>query len=793
MHRNTIPFKVAAGYCAVAVVLLLAIGLVYSNTKSILAVNHASREYIRKREAADSVMSSLLKAEQANLQQLSEAMKERTGKNYLHEKVESLDKGEDSVVVHPKTPQKVQEKSTVVEVVKTRKGFFRRVADVFRKERADTVSIKVDNDTAVIDTVVTPVNVASNVVTILKQVDRKERVTTGHQAKAVHKEMADLKVINAQLALKSTQQLREVHRRERKSIQQSINQAMAAQRHLLWQMGMLAVVAVVAAVILIGYVWRDSRRERIYQETLERANEEIQRIMRQRERLLLTITHDIKAPAASISGFIDMMRDYVDQPRGRECLDHIQGSARHLSHLVASLLDYHQLENGLMEVHPVNFSPSQLLRECVEGHRLKAEEKGLQMALTWMDKTAGETEQGRKNTICRADAFRLRQILDNLVGNAVKYTEQGSVSVVAALSTDDNKEEKEFRLTVAVKDTGRGMTTQEKHDVFQAFTRLKNAQGVEGAGLGLSITHELATLLGGDIQVKSAVGRGSTFTVTIPLEEGTEKTEAEKVAEAPATLPSVEWRDQKILLLDDDPLQLQLLQEMLRRLPIDPEKVIVCHHVTDALTALHNEKPSLMLMDIEMPEMNGMEIIQHLNHSHMRVVAMTAHDSSILDQLKEAGFDDCLFKPFRVDALAKILGISQDHVASMAPTPSQPTSIPPRFAPLVAFADDDPEAAEEIIRTVRQELKQYLTLLRQIQNPSSNPDDSAKSTDEVSPTVSIGKIAHKLLPIATMMQMDCLEALTSLSPERIEGLAQPQIQQCLQIVIHELQDILEEN
>lgn len=793
MHRNTIPFKVAAGYCAVAVVLLLAIALVYSNTKSIFAINHASREYIRKREAADSVMSSLLKAEQANLQQLSEAMKERTGKNYLHEKVESLDRGEDSVVVHPKTPQKVQEKSTVVEVVKTRKGFFRRVADVFRKERADTVSIKVDNDTAVIDTVVTPVNVASNVVTILKQVDRKERVTTGHQAKAVHKEMADLKVINAQLALKSTQQLREVHRRERKSIQQSINQAMTAQRHLLWQMGMLAIVAVVAAVILIGYVWRDNRRERIYRENLEHANEEIQRIMQQRERLLLTITHDIKAPAASISGFIDMMRDYVDQPRGRECLDHIQGSARHLSHLVASLLDYHQLENGLMEVHPVNFSPSQLLRECVEGHRLKAEEKGLQMVLAWRDKTDGKTEQGGKGTICRADAFRFRQILDNLVGNAVKYTTQGSVSVVATLSANDNEEEKAFHLTVAVKDTGKGMTTQEKHDVFQAFTRLKNAQGIEGAGLGLSITHELASLLDGEIQVESVVGHGSTFTVTIPLEEKTEDAEMEETAEATPTLPAAEWEDSKILLLDDDPLQLQLLQEMLRRLPIAPEKVIVCHHVTDALTALHNEKPSLMLMDIEMPEMNGMEIIQHLNHTHMRVVAMTAHDSSILSQLKEVGFDDCLFKPFRVDALAKVLGVSQDHVSDTVPSPSQSTSIPPRFAPLVAFADDDPEAAEEIVRTVRQELAQYLVLLQQIQNPSTSSTDAANPTETPSSTTDISKIAHKLLPIATMMQMGCLDALTSLSPEHINDLEQPQIQQCLQTVIHDLQDILEEN
>lgn len=176
----------------------------------------------------------------------------------------------------------------------------------------------------------------------------------------------------------------------------------------------------------------------------------------------------------------------------------------------------------------------------------------------------------------------------------------------------------------------------------------------------------------------------------------------EETTEATPTLPAAEWEDSKILLLDDDPLQLQLLQEMLRRLPIAPEKVIVCHHVTDALTALHNEKPSLMLMDIEMPEMNGMEIIQHLNHTHMRVVAMTAHDSSILSQLKEVGFDDCLFKPFRVDALAKVLGVSQDHVSDTVPSPSQSTSIPPRFAPLVAFADDRPEAAERLSkRSVR--------------------------------------------------------------------------------------------
>ena len=793
MQQTNVPFKVALGYIIVAIVLILAIGLVYRNTTTVLAINQATRDYIEKRQAADSTMSNLLKEEQTNLQQLTRAMQGKSSHNYLHEKMNSLNSGEDSIVVHSKAPKTHVAKNTTVEVMKTRKGFFRRLADAFKKEHAETLSIRRDSNQAVTDTLSTPVNVAGNVADILEQIDRKEKQSTRDNHEAINREVRDLQITNARLALRSSQQLNDIHQRERQAMQQAINQAMQARQNLLWQIGLLAIVAITAAVILVYYIYRDTQKERIYRENLEEANEEIRRIMNQRERLLLTITHDIKAPAASISGFIDIMRDYVDQPRGRECLDHIQGSARHLSHLVASLLDYHQLENGLMEVHPVNFSPSQLLRECVEGHRLKAEEKGLQMVLAWQDKTDGKTEQGGKGTICRADAFRLRQILDNLVGNAVKYTTQGSVSIVATLSANDNEEEKAFRLTVAVKDTGKGMTTQEKHDVFQAFTRLKNAQGIEGAGLGLSITHELASLLDGEIQVESVVGHGSTFTVTIPLEEKTEDAEMEETAEATPTLPAAEWEDSKILLLDDDPLQLQLLQEMLRRLPIAPEKVIVCHHVTDALTALHNEKPSLMLMDIEMPEMNGMEIIQHLNHTHMRVVAMTAHDSSILSQLKEVGFDDCLFKPFRVDALAKVLGVSQDHVSDTVPSPSQSTSIPPRFAPLVAFADDDPEAAEEIVRTVRQELAQYLVLLQQIQNPSTSSTDAANPTETPSSTTDISKIAHKLLPIATMMQMGCLNALTSLSPEHINDLEQPQIQQCLQTVIHDLQDILEEN
>ena len=664
MQKNHFPFKVAAGYCAVAAVLILAISLVYSNTKSILAINQASREYIQKRDAADSTMSALLKEEQANLHQLSAALEGKGDKNYLREKVNSLNNGKDSIVVHPKTQQTHKAQNTTVEVVKTRKGFFRRLADAFKKEHAETLSVKRDSNNAIIDSITTPVNVAENVADILEQIDRKEKSSSKNHSQAISKEMENLQMVNAQLALRSAQQLNEVHQRERDSMQQAINKAMEARQYLLWQIGLLAVVAIIAAIILLWYIWRDTQKERIYRENLENANEEIRRIMQQREHLLLTITHDIKAPAASISGFIDLMKDYVNDARGAECLVNIKRSAHHLSHLVAALLDYHQLENGLMKVHSTDFSPKELVAESVEGMRVQAESKGLKISY--------EIKEKEHNALYNADAFRIRQILDNLISNAIKYTDKGSIMVSMSIRQKRNayniiENKNAYLLTLDVTDTGKGMTTEERQKVFQAFTRLKNAQGIEGTGLGLSITHELATLLGGEIHVKSEVGKGSTFTATIPIElADTSQTKVchshneldEKPSEdAPKTSPS---STEKLLILDDDKLQLQLLQEMLRRLAGDSWQVFACNHVTDALTLLHNEQPAIMLMDIEMPEMSGKDLIKHINHNNMKVIAMTAHDTSIKEELREAGFDDCLFKPFSQESLQKVLHLASE-------------------------------------------------------------------------------------------------------------------------------------
>ena len=817
MQKNHFPFKVAAGYCAVAAVLILAISLVYSNTKSILAINQASREYIQKRDAADSTMSALLKEEQANLHQLSAALEGKGDKNYLREKVNSLNNGKDSIVVHPKTQQTHKAQNTTVEVVKTRKGFFRRLADAFKKEHAETLSVKRDSNNAIIDSITTPVNVAENVADILEQIDRKEKSSSKNHSQAISKEMENLQMVNAQLALRSAQQLNEVHQRERDSMQQAINKAMEARQYLLWQIGLLAVVAIIAAIILLWYIWRDTQKERIYRENLENANEEIRRIMQQREHLLLTITHDIKAPAASISGFIDLMKDYVSDARGAECLDNIKRSAHHLSHLVAALLDYHQLENGLMKVHSTDFSPKELVDESVEGMRVQAESKGLKISY--------EIKEKEHNALYNADAFRIRQILDNLISNAIKYTDKGSIMVSISIRQKRNayniiENKNAYLLTLDVTDTGKGMTTEERQKVFQAFTRLKNAQGIEGTGLGLSITHELATLLGGEIHVKSEVGKGSTFTATIPIElADTSQTKVchshneldEKPSEdAPKTSPS---STEKLLILDDDKLQLQLLQEMLRRTVGDSWQVFACNHVTDALTLLHNEQPAIMLMDIEMPEMSGKDLIKHINHNNMKVIAMTAHDTSIKEELREAGFDDCLFKPFSQESLQAVLHLASEKMSrgfsknvprflEKSPEVFENTSggssddiasrpIPPRLKPLLAFAGDDEEAAQEIITTMKQELQGHLHQLQEVLLQIQIPIESQSSIDS-SLSEAIAKTAHKLLPIASMMQMDCLPQLTALSPEHIQEQEAQKIREYVQAAINDLQHILGE-
>ena len=167
---------------------------------------------------------------------------------------------------------------------------------------------------------------------------------------------------------------------------------------------------------------------------------------------------------------------------------------------MSALLDYHQLESGKAELHKVSFAPATLIKESTNGMMPQALAKNLCLKTEIMVK---------ETMMCRSDAFRLKQIVNNLVGNAIKYTDNGEVTVGVAMTKGN--------ITIYVADTGCGMTQEEQQRVFNAFTRLPDAQGKEGVGLGLSITREIVHKLGGSINVSSRKGYGSKFTVIIPL------------------------------------------------------------------------------------------------------------------------------------------------------------------------------------------------------------------------------------------------------------------------------------
>lgn len=792
MFKTNFPFKVALGYVIAVIVLVLALSLVYSNTTSILAINQASREYIKKRNSADSVMSNLLKEEQRNLKELSNAIGTNGTTGYLQKKVDSLNNGKDSVVVQSRKEQMHASQNTTVEVIKRKKGFFKRLADAFKKEYAETLSVRHDSSIAVVDTLASPVNVANEVADILKQIDKQEKKHAKGKDMVVTKEMKDLQMANAQLAVRSAQQINVLHKQERMSMEQSINQAINARRHLLEQIALLAVITIVSTLVLFIYIWRDNKKERKYRENLERANEETQRIMRQRERLLLTITHDIKAPAASISGFIDLVRDYVSDEKGVSCLENIKSSADHLAALVAELLDYHLLENGSMELKPVSFSPALLVKQCVDAHRVLAERKGIIMSSCFKDSPNNSSLDGHDcgtNAICRADAFRIRQILNNLVSNAVKYTDTGSVMITASLyrvSQEKVAGNHNILFVISVKDTGRGMKPEDKDKAFQPFTRLDNAQGIEGTGLGLSVTHELVLLLGGQIQLVSTVGQGSEFTVTIPLEEvlgdvcmaehGMQNDKPKEVCSVNRSLP---YANNKILILDDDKLQLQLIQEMLSRIVGDTWQVYACNKISEALILLHSERPALMFMDIEMPEMSGMELIKHINHSDMTVIAMTAHDDSFRKQIEESGFDGCLFKPFCTESIANILGVPYVPSAMVNEQSIPSARLGNEVNPFLAFAAGDVDAEKEIMNTMKESVRDFLEAMQGMLLEPTVPRDG------------ICKIAHRLLPIATMFKMRHTEEIKELSPEHISNHNDEKVRQYMGLIISELQLVLD--
>lgn len=783
-----------------AVVIAIATWQVYDNSRLFVALNNASEQLLKRRDVVDSLVCSLLETNNAERSVLlgegsewphfnrSVATSEQMAKQlkpfiadqgqrqridtlvelihmkrentkrvaqlmafdnrdaFYRDKVQALQSGRDSVVIHSKLYGQHGQREKVYEIIKSKRGFFRRLGDAFRRQHADTVGVtNILHDTKT-DSTAQRINIADSVANILTDIQNEEQKQNSRQQENVAARLNRLQRVSLQLSQRTGLLLEHIQHEEKNALQKALGHATQSRHKMVVRIAIIGLVAILIAALLVAYILRDIKRERRDRQRIVEAKTETERIMAQRERLLLTITHDIKAPAASIAGFIELLSEQVSRPKALAYIDSMRHSAIHLQQLVAALLDYHLLESGKAERHDVSFVPQQLAKNCVEEFKPMAAEKGLDITLGTLTPNCGD--------LWRSDAFRVKQIMSNLIGNAVKYTDRGGVKVEIRISPRQH-------LIIYVSDTGRGMSQADCQRIFDAFTRLPNGQGKEGVGLGLSITREVVQMLGGTITVTSEEGKGSCFTVSLPIkkEEKKQKKDVEEnVASVETNRSSTEAKEAtteiNILAVDDDALQLELFKEMAQKIGGAKLNINTTTSASEAIKLAEETKPQIMFTDIEMPEMSGKDMLKHVKNSDMSTVAMTAHDPSIMTSLKKAGFSTCLFKPFNAATLAATLAQITRLPLSVKAAEKKASF----FAPLTAFAEGDTEAEQEILTQVGESIKEYRQMLEQ----------GLKRNGEELQRDSISCAAHKAMPLLSMLQPGQCGWLQAITPEHIK-------------------------
>lgn len=683
--------------------------------------------------------------------------KNQTG-NALEKRIADLRSGKNQVTVNnPTVTGKVVKVQRSYEIEKSKKGFFRRLADAFRPAHTDTTRVRQEANVSEGDTLAANVNVSGSVADVLDDIKREAGRQQKVQASKADAQANRLRLMGQEMTQNIGRLLKSIETEEQRWTQEALAHETSIRQRGAWTVGGVAAAASTLALLLLGRVWRDIRLSARYRRQLEQAKLRAENLLQQREQLMLTITHDIKAPVSTILGYLELAEHPADKRQTAFYLNSMQGAADHLLQLVTSLLDYHRLEAGKMDAQLVSFNPAHLVREAADALRPIATKKNLQL-------TCHIEGPDTDSTYC-GDAFRLRQILNNLLTNALKFTEKGGITL-SAYTTPDHW------LHCQVSDTGCGMNEEERQHIFDAFTRLKSAQGQDGVGLGLAITQKLIDLLGGHLEVESQKGKGSTFKVSLPLQRTDDAPDA-TTAPQHGQARFDGWR---ILLLDDDRLQLQLTSEMLQRLSCHPADIAAFNQPEDAFVRLQAERFDVLLTDIQMPAMGGFDVLRKVRqlpppNDQIPVVAVTARADMDEASLQQEGFATCLHKPFSLSELAAVLQKARPEAMtgepailpepaiaatptpeSSATTPAQATANP--FTPLLSFAEGDTDAEQAILSTFYEETQAHAQAFRQALEQ--------KDIHE------LGRLGHKLLPTFTLLQSPITGDLKWLEAQRTQ-------------------------
>ncbi len=731
--------KVAAGYALLLAILVFSLLFVRREMETLTLSDNNDVQWL------DSLLV-LLEEKDNNTLMMLRTITEASDSLISASVIENIMASEpDTFVVRQRIQQRVVTHSDTVVTRPQKKGFFRRLGEAFVPPKNDSaVQVKTSTELTT-DTIIEPYNPIDSLQARLQAAAEEQREI----GKQLQRRKLSLQKMNRDLTARIDTMLRHY---ERETLLRARAEALNRQEVRLRSartIGGIAAGGVLLASIFLAMILRDIARSNRYRRELEEAHRRAENLLATREKMMLAITHDFKAPLGSIIGYADLLSRLTVDGRQLFYLDNMKASSEHLLKLVTDLLDFHRLDLNKAEVNRVCFHPARLLEEIRVSFEPLTAAKGLVLNCFISPALQGAYVN---------DPLRLKQIINNLLSNAVKFTDRGSVSLYAGYEGTS--------LVISIADTGRGMAQSDCERIFQEFTRLPGAQGKEGFGLGLSIVRMLVQLLNGTIRVDSTPGKGSTFTVRLPLEKadiddkqrmagGEPDAKYEKAGHAKKkNFPPHHSHNRPLLLIDDDRIQLMLTAAMLNQSGIE---TVTCLQVDELFDALRSSTEfGALLTDVQMPAVSGFELLKLLRASNIMqartipVIAVTARSDMQREEFTSRGFAGCLHKPFTVQELLDELAYDT------SPAPPVTSAFKERqlnFAALTTFSGDDTDAASAIIESFISETRLNVERLQ--------------TALDAADTERVANVAHKMLPLFTMIgASELVDALRTLETAR---------------------------
>lgn len=478
----------------------------------------------------------------------------------------------------------------------------------------------------------------------------------------------------------------------------------------------IAVAAILLIVVFYLFIHHDIMKRLEYRMRLEASDRRNRELLAARRNLILTVSHDLRAPLAIIGEYAELMQDEKSMERSKGYATNILRSSRHVIGLANNLLYYYRLEVGKERPEKEIFHPGRTVEDAARSFLPAAEKKGLRLT----------TEVTSSDVLVEGDSACLIQILNNLLSNAVKFTRSGYIHASARYN--------DGRLCLFVKDTGIGIYMEKQERIFTAFERGEAPDAEQGFGLGLAITHKLVMLLGGTIRVESTPGHGSTFKVCLPMREADGRPEAARILPGHGGLSGM-----RVLAIDDDRIQLDIVRKIYARYEV---KCDCCLNLDELVVALRRNRYDLVLTDMRMPEMDGHGVLALLRGSNigqtktLPVLAVTAQADEKTEYFRKVGFAGCLHKPFSPEELVSITSCIDR----------------PDFTAIMEGEEDTGELLDMFIEDTEKELSEMKVAL------------------EMEDYRRLGHIIHKAAPLWDMIRINVplceLEKMASLPPEK---------------------------